>query len=132
MGAAGVGVRQQDIGRRWIAEPRVAHNKALAVAELPHATLHGLRRSFGKLSEWVEVPVGVVAQIREHKPSAVAEKHYRCRPIDLLRLWHDRIEACMLEQARIPFVYTERTVTDKPVGKQQHDPATMMGTHHND
>lgn len=84
-----------------IAEPRIAHNKALAAAELPHVTLHGLRRSFGTLSEWVEVPVGVVAQIQGHKPSAIAEKHYRRRPLDLLRQWHDRIEAWMLEQAGI-------------------------------
>jgi hypothetical protein len=37
-----------------------------------------------------------------HKPSAIAEKHYRRRPLDLLRLWHSRIEAFMLEQAGIP------------------------------
>lgn len=84
-----------------IAEPRIAHNKALAEAELPHITLHGLRRSFGTLSEWVEVPVGVVAQIQGHKPSAIAEKHYRRRPLDLLRMWHDKIETWMLEQAGI-------------------------------
>lgn len=86
-----------------IAEPRIAHNKALAAAEVPHVTLHGLRRSFGTLAEWVEVPVGVVAQIQGHKPSAIAEKHYRRRPIDLLRSWHDKIEAWMLEQAGIAF-----------------------------
>ncbi|MCW3481644.1 integrase family protein [Neisseriaceae bacterium JH1-16] len=86
-----------------IAEPRIAHNKALAEAELPHVTLHGLRRSFGTLSEWVEVPVGVVAQIQGHKPSAIAEKHYRRRPLDLLRKWHDKIEFWMLEQAGIQF-----------------------------
>lgn len=86
-----------------IAEPRIAHNKALAAAEVPHVTLHGLRRSFGTLAEWVEVPVGVVAQIQGHKPSAIAEKHYRRRPIDLLRVWHDKIEAWMLEQADITF-----------------------------
>lgn len=82
-----------------IAEPRIAHKKVLAAAGLPHITLHGLRRSFGTLSEWVEVPVGVVAQIQGHKPSAIAEKHYRRRPLDLLRMWHDRIEAWLLEQA---------------------------------
>ncbi|MFM0626278.1 tyrosine-type recombinase/integrase [Paraburkholderia xenovorans] len=86
-----------------IAEPRHAHNRALAPTGLPHISLHGLRRSFGTLSEWVEVPVGVVAQIQGHKPSAIAEKHYRRRPLDLLRQWHDRIEAWMLEQAQIKF-----------------------------
>ncbi len=28
-------------------------------------------------SEWVEVPVGIAAQIQGHKPSAIAEKNYR-------------------------------------------------------
>ena len=86
-----------------IAEPRHAHNRALAATALPHISLHGLRRSFGTLSEWVEVPVGVVAQIQGHKPSAIAEKHYRRRPLDLLRVWHDKIEAWMLEQAKVKF-----------------------------
>jgi integrase len=84
-----------------IAEPRHAHNRALAPTGLPHISLHGLRRSFGTLSEWVEVPVGVVAQIQGHKPSAIAEKHYRRRPLDLLRMWHDKIETWLLEQAQI-------------------------------
>ncbi len=89
-----------------LAEPRIAHNKALVEAALPHITLHGLRRSFGTLSEWVEVPVGVVAQIQGHKPSAIAEKHYRRRPLDLLRLWHDKIESWMLDQAGLPLSAT--------------------------
>jgi integrase len=86
-----------------LAEPRIAHTKAQMAAGLPHLSLHGLRRSFGTLAEWVECPVGVVAQIQGHKPSALAEKHYRRRPLDLLRMWHDKIEAWMLEQARIEF-----------------------------
>lgn len=87
-----------------IAEPRHAHNQALDAAALPHVTLHGLRRSFGTLCEWVEVPSGISAQIMGHKPSALAEKHYRRRPLDLLRKWHDTIEAWILEQAGITFV----------------------------
>jgi integrase len=82
-------------------EPTIAHKKAIAAAGLPHVSLHGLRRSFGSLSEWCEVPTGVVAQIMGHKPSATAEKHYRERPLDLLRMWHTRIEAWILEQAGI-------------------------------
>ncbi|MCG5495253.1 tyrosine-type recombinase/integrase [Ectothiorhodospira variabilis] len=79
-----------------------AHGLALQAAGLPHLTLHGLRRSFGTLSEWVECPVGVVAQIQGHKPSAIAEKHYRRRPLDLLRQWHTKIEAWILTEAGIP------------------------------
>ncbi|QFH70222.1 integrase family protein [Enterobacter sp. E76] len=82
-----------------IIEPRSAHNRALARAELPHISVHGLRRSFGTLAEWVEVPTGIVAQIQGHKPSALAEKHYRRRPLDLLRKWHEKIENWILEQA---------------------------------
>ncbi len=82
-------------------EPRIAHNHAISAAGLPHLTLHGLRRSFGTLAEWVECPVGVVAQIQGHKPSAIAEKHYRVRPLDLLRMWHERIEAWILSEAGI-------------------------------
>ena len=38
-----------------------------------------------------------------HKPSATAEKHYTVRPLDLLRLHHERIEAWVLEQAGVKF-----------------------------
>ena len=89
--------------------PKIAHNatynhrRALAAAGLPHVSLHGLRRSFGSLSEWVECPAGVVAQLQGHKPSGTAEKHYRFRPLDLLRMWHNKIETWILEQAGIDF-----------------------------
>ncbi|MGM9428021.1 tyrosine-type recombinase/integrase [Hydrogenophaga sp. MI9] len=79
------------------------HRKALAAGGLPHVSLHGLRRSFGSLAEWVECPAGVVAQLMGHKPSATAEKHYRARPLDLLRVWHEKITAWMLEQAGVEF-----------------------------
>lgn len=82
-------------------EPRTGHNKALVAAGLPALSLHGLRRSFGTLAEWVECPTGVSAQIMGHKPSATAEKHYRRRPLDLLRMWHTKIEGWILEQAGI-------------------------------
>lgn len=91
----------QTSGTGRLEEPSIAHRKAIAAAGLPVVSLHGLRRSFGSLSEWCEVPVGVVAQIMGHKPSATAEKHYRERPLDLLRMWHTRIESWMLEQSGI-------------------------------
>jgi integrase len=86
-----------------LAEPSIAHRNAVAAAGLPHVSLHGLRRSFGTLCEWVEMPSGISAQIMGHKPSALAEKHYRRRPLDLLRSWHDKIESWMLDQAGIQF-----------------------------
>ena len=36
-----------------------------------------------------------------HAPSATAEKHYRVRPLDLLRKWHTTIEAWILTEAGI-------------------------------
>jgi integrase len=73
------------------------------VAGIDGLTLHGLRRSFKSLTEWLETPAGVVAQIMGHKPSATAEKHYTVRPLELLALHHNRIEAWILEQAGIAF-----------------------------
>jgi len=86
-----------------LTEPNNPHTRACAAAGLKGLTLHGLRRSFKSLTEWLEVPVGVVAQIQGHKPSATAEKHYTVRPLELLRLHHEKIEAWILEQAGIVF-----------------------------
>jgi integrase len=90
-------------GNGQLAEPTPGHKRALEAAGLPDLTLHGLRRSFGSLAEWTEAPTGIVAQIMGHKPSAIAEKHYRRRSLDLLRMWHVKIESWMLEQAGIEF-----------------------------
>jgi integrase len=84
-------------------DPHDAHDKACAIAGL-EMTLYGLRRSFATLSEWIEAPAGIAAQIQGHKPSGVREKHYIRRPLDLLRMWHVKIEAWILEQAGIAFV----------------------------
>ena len=86
----------------YIAKPRKAHKQALAVAGIDDLTIHGLRRSFSSLAEWVEMPSGIVAQIMGHKPSATAERHYKVRPLDLLRSWHVKYESWILEQAGLP------------------------------
>lgn len=85
----------------FIKEPRIAHNLAIQKVNLPHLTIHGLRRSFGTLAEWTECPVGISAQIMGHAPSALAEKHYRQRSIDLLRKWHVEIESFILRKANL-------------------------------
>ena len=87
-----------------LTEPNNPHTRACQAAGLEGLTLNGLRRSFSSLTEWLEVPAGVVAQIQGHKPSATAEKHYKVRPLDLLRMWHVKIESWMLEQAGVEFV----------------------------
>lgn len=86
-----------------LTEPNNPHTRACNAAGLDGLTLHGLRRSFASLTEWLEVPAGVVAQIQGHKPSATAEKHYKVRPLELLRVHHERIEAWILEQAGVQF-----------------------------
>ena len=86
-----------------LTEPNNPHTRACKAAGLEGLTLHGLRRSFSSLTEWLETPAGVVAQIQGHKPSATAEKHYKVRPLELLRLHHEKIEAWILEQAGIAF-----------------------------
>lgn len=84
-----------------LTEPRKSVVPAFQAAGIDGLTLHGLRRSFSTLSEWVELPTGVVAQIMGHKPSATAEKHYKQRPLDLLRKWHTTLESWILEQAGV-------------------------------
>ncbi len=92
-----------------MSEPNNPHTRACIAAGLQGLTLHGLRRSFKSLTEWLEVPVGVVAQIQGHKPSATAEKHYTIRPLELLRLHHEKIEAWILEQAGVSFDTTAKS-----------------------
>jgi integrase len=82
-----------------MSKPQKPHSITCTVAGIDGLTLHGLRRSFKSLTEWLEVPAGVVAQVMGHKPSATAEKHYT----DLLRVHHEKIEAWILEQAGIVF-----------------------------
>lgn len=86
-----------------LTEPNNPHTRACKAAGLEGLTLHGLRRSFSSLTEWLETPAGVVAQIQGHKPSATAEKHYKVRPLELLRVHHEKIEAWILEQAGVTF-----------------------------
>ena len=85
-----------------LTEPSIAHRQACAAAGLK-LTLHGLRRSFASLCEWLDIPGGIGAQIQGHAPQGVREQNYIRRPLDLLRVHHERIEAWMLEQAGIVF-----------------------------
>lgn len=95
-----------DTGR--LIDPAKSHRRACAAAGVV-CTLHGLRRSFKSLSEWQELPVGVVAQIMGHKPSATAEKHYTVRPLDLLRVHHTKLEKWIVSEAGIEFDYAAPT-----------------------
>lgn len=85
----------------YVVEPTKSMNKVVINAGLNELSIHGLRRSFKTLSEWVSLPSGIVAQIAGHKPSGTEEKHYTVRPIDLLRKWHIEYENWLLVQANI-------------------------------
>ena len=85
-----------------LTDPSIAHRKACAAAGLV-LTLHGLRRSFASLCEWLDIPGGISAQIQGHAPQGVREQNYIRRPLDLLRVHHEKIEAWILEQAGIVF-----------------------------
>jgi integrase len=84
-----------------LVDPGDAHDAACEAAGLPKITLQGLRRSFATLSEWVEVPAGIAAQIQGHAPQGVREQNYIRRPIDLLRKWHTALEEWILKEAGI-------------------------------
>jgi integrase len=85
-----------------LTEPSIAHRRACTAAGLV-LTLHGLRRSFASLCEWLDIPGGISAQIQGHAPQGVREQNYIRRPLDLLRVHHEKIEAWILEQAGIVF-----------------------------
>jgi integrase len=89
-----------------LTDPSIAHRKACSIAGLD-LTLHGLRRSFASLCEWIEMPAGIAAQIQGHKPQGVREQNYIRRPLDLLRVWHVKIEEWILQEAGINFASTQ-------------------------
>lgn len=92
-----------------LVEPSIAHRQACIAAGLDGLTLHGLRRSFASLCEWLDIPGGISAQIQGHAPQGVREQNYIRRPLDLLRVHHQSIEAWMLDQAGLPAVVTTDT-----------------------
>lgn len=86
-----------------ISPPRRPHYDACRRVGIKNLTLHGLRRSFKSLTEWVALPVGVTAQIMGHKPSAIAEKHYVVREPEILLIFHTKIERWLLKTANVNF-----------------------------
>lgn len=82
-----------------IVEPTKQLKGAAMRSGIPDITIHGLRRSFKTLAEWVDIPSGVASQIAGHKASGVSEKHYIVRPLDMLQQHHERLEAWILKEA---------------------------------
>ena len=86
-----------------ISSPNHRLGDVCAVAGIQHLTIHDLRRSFGSLAEWLGKPEGVINNIQGHAAKGTAERHYRVRPLDMLRLHHEKVESWILEQAGLPF-----------------------------
>lgn len=86
----------------FITEPRIAHNQAIALAGIPHLSIHGLRRSFASLFIWAEQPDGAGARIQGHAPQSIRDKHYLDIPIELLAKWHNGYVDWLLAEAGIP------------------------------
>lgn len=96
-----------------IIDTRASHEKVCKIAGI-EMSIYGFRRSFASFCEWIEMPAGIAAQIQGHAPSGVREKHYIRRTLDLLRVWHVKIESWILEQAGIEYIPnkdTLRTIT---------------------
>lgn len=75
-------------------EPSIAHRQACTAAGLQGLTLHGLRRSFASLCEWLDIPGGISAQnpitlldgmVLDgwHRYSAATELGMSCPEVDL-------------------------------------------------
>jgi len=45
----------------------------------------------------------MMAQLMGHRPSAAAERHDTVRPIGVLNVYHERIEAWILQQTSVTF-----------------------------
>ena len=91
----------------FITEPRIAHNQAIALAGIPHLSIHGLRRSFASLFIWAEQPDGAGARIQGHAPQSIRDKHYLDIPIELLAKWHNGYVGWLLTEAGIPLPTVE-------------------------
>lgn len=74
----------------------------------------------------VSPPVGVVAQIMGHAPSALAEKHYRRRQIDMLRVYHEKIELWILREAGIDMPASSKRQPASPHGGQRRSPPSAV------
>jgi hypothetical protein len=62
-----------------------------------------LLAGLSKLCEWLDTRGGISAQMQGHALQGVQEQNYIRRPLDLLRVHHEKIEAWTLEQAGIRF-----------------------------
>ncbi|MEX3957340.1 hypothetical protein AB4Y31_15200 [Trinickia sp. EG282A] len=82
--------------------PNNALHRVCKIAGIASVTLHGLRRSFSNLAEWAEVPSGIKAQIWAISRPPTLSATTICSPIDL-RMWHDKLEAWILNEAGSDF-----------------------------
>ena len=85
-----------------VTRPNELHTRACTQAGLPTLTLHSLRRSFRTLSEWLQVPPPVVAQLMgEPASDRDGGDGGSPRPMALLHQHQLRIEAWILQLAGV-------------------------------
>ena len=95
-----------------LTDPRKAHMNALEKANIPHLTIHGLRRSFASLWIWTQ-PDGAGARIQGHTPKTVRDKYYLKLPIELIAQWHDGYVNWLLKEAGIEITPNEGVNNEK-------------------
>ncbi len=61
-----------------MSKPHKPHVTACAVAGIDGLTLYGLRRSLKRLTEWLEVPDGLAAQVMATNPARRLKSITRC------------------------------------------------------
>lgn len=88
-------------GRKTHIQLASTYRDVIRKSGLPSLPPKAMRKSFSNLSEWLDVPHGIVKQIMGHRPNATDEKHYKDRAIDLLRHWHIKIEQFILLEAGV-------------------------------
>lgn len=93
------------VGR--IVDPRSAHADVLSHGDLPHVTLHGLRRTFALMGESAGCPAGAIAQIMGHRPGSMSER-YKPRTIDQLRPYMGQVERFIVDKAGVTFDFDAR------------------------
>jgi integrase len=87
-------------GREKRMREPATHVKKIATKTGIHVPSHALRKSFITLTEWPELPDGVVRQITGHVVKNDAhEWHYKHRPLDLLALHLQRYENWLMSEA---------------------------------
>ncbi len=65
-------------------------------------SIEDLFTSFTLLTEWVETPAGVTAQLQDTDIKGINVQDFALRPLEVLHIWQQKIQDWMLHQAEQP------------------------------